>query len=116
MTRKNQNTIMAIHLTRAKETISRLEELLKALADTGEEFLTVKKQIDCLWRMYFIADATCTGGKLMSMTGMEATQAAYDMAYSAWKLEQKEKDNDTDPKMVCDNGDQIPELLEKTQV
>ena len=98
---------MAVHLVRAKETISRLEDLLKTLACTGEECQTVKKQIDCLWRMFFITDAVCTGGKLMGATGMEATQAAYDLTYEAWKAN---NDKQEGTEMVCDNNHEIPEL------
>lgn len=110
MTKKNHDTDMFTHLIRAKETISRLEKLLQVLAVTGEEYNTVKTQIDCLWRIYFVADAVCTGGKLMSTNGMDATQASYDLAYEAWKLKQKENSNDKDREMVCDNSDEIPEL------
>mgnify|MGYP003648191744 CR=1 FL=1 len=110
MTKKNHDTDMFTHLIRAKETISRLEKLLQVLAVTGEEYNTVKTQIDCLWRIYFVADAVCTGGKLMSTNGMDATQASYDLAYEAWKLKQKENSNDKDREMVCDNSDEISEL------
>tara|TARA_R100001198_G_C5140385_1_gene154466 strand:- start:118 stop:462 length:345 start_codon:yes stop_codon:yes gene_type:complete len=112
MPMKNPDTDMFTHLIRAKETIGRLEKLLQVLAVTEEEYKTVRKQIDCLWRVYFVADAACTGGKLMSHTGMAATQATYDMAYTAWKAMQEEKKDGDNSTLVCDNSNEIPELSE----
>mgnify|MGYP005814420063 CR=1 FL=1 len=79
---EKKTVTMGEHLERAKEVITRVQHLTRSLAIVGEPN-DPAEMVECLWRVYFLAEAIVEGGGLKEHTGLAAAQATYEIAYTA---------------------------------